>query len=538
MAIFTRFMPGGRAQSKRSDAVNEAAHWQSPSSLFKPAPIEYDLVTQLTYMSALATANVGRESLFQKTAELGYSTSGYFHRVHLVAQRLNYDYARACQLVADATDNQVVSSLLLRFSSSLSSGEPETVFLARETEIQLEQYSRKYERDLESLQKWTDAYVALMVSVTLVVVVSMVSMMIYSVGTAFILGLAAVMIGTAVLGDWIIYRTSPVEPKTHRLPQRSKTQDQMLSVAKVLLPAGAVLGAVVAFVFSIGAGMVAAGIAVAPVGVMAFIDDRNVDKADRDIATFLRSLGSIVGAIGTTVTEGMERINQRSLGSLEQGVRRLHVRLRSGIRPDLCWDRFVAETGSELVDRSVTTFWDTIKVGGDPDQIGFFASLFALKISLLRENRKLVSQTFMYLMVPLHGVLIAILLFVTEVMVVFATQLNNIQTQTIANTDPTTTGGLDVTNVLAFASPNIGFIRGFALVVTLVLTVVDTWSPHATAGGHHHKVWLYAAVMLVMSGLGLMFVPHIVGGLFQSVSGDLSNNSLASPGTAGPTGGR
>lgn len=529
MAILTKFMPGQKA--RRSDAIEEAANWQRASSLFKPESTEYDLVAQLTYMSALATANVGRENLFQKTAELGYSTSGYFQRVHLVAQRLNYDYARACQLVADSTNNEVVRSLLLRFSSSLASGEPETVFLARETEITLEQYSRKYERDLESMRKWTDAYVALMVSVTLVVVVSLVSMMIYSVGTVFILGMATVMIGIAVLGDWIIYRTSPVEPKTHKRPERSRTQDQMFAVARVLLPAGALMGAVVGFVFSIGAGMVAMGLTVAPVGIMAFIDDRRVDQQDRDVSTFLRSLGSIVGAIGTTVTEGLERLNQRSLASLEQGVRRLHVRLRSGIRPDLCWDRFISETGSELVDRSVSTFWDTIKLGGDPDQIGFLSSLFALKISLMRENRKLVSQTFMYLMIPLHAVLIIILLFVTEVMVVFATQLNNIQTQALSGADPTTTGGTDVTNVLAFASPDINFIRGFALVVTIVLTVVDTWSPHATSGGHHHKVWLYAAVMLLMSGLGLMFVPHIVGGLFHSVAGDLSSNPLAGPTT-------
>ncbi len=529
MAIFTRFMPGQK-QNQRSDAIEDAANWQRPSSLFKPAPIEYDLVAQLTYMSALATANVGRENLFQKTAELGYTTSGYFHRVHLVAQRLNYDYARACQLVADATESESVRSLLLRFSASLSSGEAEAIFLARETEIQLEHYSRKYERDLTSLQKWTDAYVALMVSVTLVVVVSLVSMMIYSVGTVFILGLATVMIGIAVLGDWIIYRTSPVEPKTHRRPERSKTQDQMYAAAKVLLPAAALLGAVVAFVFNIGAGMVAAGITVAPVGVLAFIDDRKVDQHDKDVSTFLRSLGSIVGAIGTTVTEGMERINHRSLATLEQGVRRLHVRLRSGIKPDLCWDRFVSETGSELVDRSVGIFWDTIKLGGDPDAIGYLSSLFAMKIALLRENRKLVSQTFMYLMLPLHLVLVAILLFVTEVMVVFASQLSGIQTSAINNTDPTTTGGIDVTNVLAFASPDINFIRGFALVVVLVLTVVDTWSPFATAGGHHHKVWLYAAVMLVMSGVGLMFVPHMVGGLFHSVAGnDLANNPLVSP---------
>jgi flagellar protein FlaJ len=535
MAFFTRFMPGQKTLA-RSDAVEDAANWQRSTSLFKPQPIEYDLVAQLTYMSALATANVGRENLFQKTAELGYTTSGYFHRVHLVAQRLNYDYARACQLVADATENETVRSLLLRFSSSLASGEPETIFLARETEITLEQYSRKYERDLESLRKWTDAYVALMVSVTLVVVVSLVSMMIYSVGTFFILSLAAVMIMIAVLGDWIIYRTSPVEPKTHRRPEKSKTQEQMFSAAKVLLPAGALLGAVVAIVFNIGAGMVAAAVAVAPVGILAFIDDAHVDRVDKDLSTFLRSLGSIVGAIGTTVTEGMERINQRSLASLEQGVRRLHVRLRSGIRPDLCWDRFTAETGSELVDRSVGTFWDTIKLGGDPDAIGLLASMFALKISLLRENRKLVSQTFMYLMLPLHAVLIAILLFVTEVMVIFAQQLNGIQSSAITNADPTLTGGMDVTSVLAFGSPNIAFIRGFALVITIVLTIVDTWSPHAAAGGHHHKVWLYAAVMLLLSGLLLMFVPHVVGGLFHSVSGnDITSNPLTSPGAPTPS---
>jgi len=517
MALLTK-SKGGAPKPVRSEAVEDARQWQKSSSLFKPAPMDYDLVTQLTYMSALATANVGRENLFAKTAELGYTTSGYFHRVHLVAQRLNYDYARACQLVADQTKDETVRSLLLRFSSSLASGESESVFLARETEIQIEHYAQKYERDLESLRKWTDAYVALMVSVTLVVVVSMVSMMIYSVGTIFILGLATVMIGVAALGDWIIYRTSPVEPKTHRRPERSKTQNQMFSAAKLLLPAGAVLGAIVGFVFSIGAGMVAAGIAVAPVGILAFMDDMRVDKQDRDVSTFLRSLGSVVGAIGTTVTEGMDRINQRSLASLEQGVRRLHVRLRSGIKPDLCWDRFISETGSELVDRSVSNFWDTTKLGGDPDQIGYLSSLFALKISLMRESRKLVAQTFMYLMVPLHAVLVGILLFVTEVMVVFATQLNQIQSQALTTTDPTTTGGIDVTNVLAFAAPNVAFLRGFALIVVIFLTFVNTWSPHCTAGGHHHKVWLFAAFALVMSGILLMTIPMMVGGLFDSVS--------------------
>jgi flagellar protein FlaJ len=143
----------------------------------------------------------------------------------------------------------------------------------------------------------------------------------------------------------------------------------------------------------------------------------------------------------------------------------------------------------------------------------------------MRENRKLVSQTFMYLMVPLHAVRIGVLMFVTEVMVIFAIQLNDIQAQALSTTDPTTTGGIDVTNVLAFAAPNIGFLRGFALIVTIVLTIVDTWSPHATSGGHHHKVWLFLAIMMVMSGVALMGIPAVVSGLFESVSSGLETTS-------------
>ena len=420
MAIFTRFLPGPKAGA-RSDNIEEAANWQRSTSLFKPAPLEYDLVAQLTYMSALATANVGRENLFQKTAELGYTTSGYFHRVHLVAQRLNYDYARACQLVADSTENEIVRSLLLRFSSSLSSGEPETVFLARETEIELDKYSRKYERDLESLRKWTDAYVALMVSVTLVVVVSLVSMMIYSVGTAFILGLAAVMIGIAVLGDWIIYRTSPVEPKTHKRANKSKTQDQMFSVARDPAARGRRARrrrrARVQHRRRHG-GWRHRGRASRRHGV-----HRRPHASTSTTATSRRSCARWAPSSARSArrsrkawsasTSARSRRWNRACGGCTCVSAPASGPISAGIassrRPAASWStgRW-APSGTRSSSAATRTLSATCR------------RMFALKISLLRENRKLVSQTFMYLMVPLHAVLIAILLFVTEVMVVFA----------------------------------------------------------------------------------------------------------------------
>ena len=161
-----------------------------PKSLFSREPVDFDLVTQLTHMSAVATSGIARDRLFDGTAELEYSTSKYFRRVHRVAQRLNYDYSKACEVVAEQVKNESVQNLLLHFSTRPRAGEAETDFLERETEVQLELYGKKYERDMESLRKWTDAYIALMVSTTLIVVISMVSMMIYPLGTMALVGLA------------------------------------------------------------------------------------------------------------------------------------------------------------------------------------------------------------------------------------------------------------------------------------------------------------------------------------------------------------
>ena len=51
------------------------------------------------------------------------------------------------------------------------------------------------------------------------------------------------------------------------------------------------------------------------------------------------------------------------------------------------------------------------------------ASMFAMKVSLLRASRKLVSSTFTFVMVPLHVALLSILLFVSEVLVIFGSKM-------------------------------------------------------------------------------------------------------------------
>ena len=85
----------------------------------------FDLLYQLSYMSVVATAGVPRNQIFERSAKLPCSCAEYFRKVELTSKRLKYDYATACRVVGETIQDEDVKGLLLRFSSSLISGEPE-----------------------------------------------------------------------------------------------------------------------------------------------------------------------------------------------------------------------------------------------------------------------------------------------------------------------------------------------------------------------------------------------------------------------------
>jgi flagellar protein FlaJ len=432
-----------------------------------------------------------------------------------VAQRLNYDYSKACEVVAEQVQLESVQNLLLHFATALSAGEAEIDFHDRETEVQLELYGKKYERDVESLRKWTDAYIALMVSTTLIVVISMVSMMIYPLGTMALVGLAFIVMLVTAAGAWIIFTVAPHEVKTHKLKRKSYEQQQMelLGPIAITLCGPAIVGGWM--LANLGVGMILGGLLLTPIGYLAWRDDRKVDRRDIAVPAFLRGLGSVMGAVGTTVPEGLARLNRRSLGGLEEHVHRLFVRLNNDIEPAMVWARLCGETGSELVTRSIHIFAEGIRLGGDPAAVGNLAASYAMKVSLLRSSRNLVSSTFMFVVMPMHAALLAIMLFVTEVVKVFGGQISDIQTQ---NLDSGIVQEAGVSDAISFAQPDMTFISIFVGVIIIMLTLANAFAPYAASGGHRFKLFVFLACTMAMSGVALLVIPHIVTGLFQSVA--------------------
>ncbi|MBT4124923.1 MAG: hypothetical protein HOE43_00880 [Chloroflexi bacterium] len=230
-------------------------------------------------------------------------------------------------------------------------------------------------------------------------------------------------------------------------------------------------------------------------------------------------LGGVTDAIGTTVSDALGKVDRRSLGSLEPYFRRLEVRVRSGITPDRCWDHLIKESGSELMERTINIFWDALTIGGNPLITGKTAAFFSAEISLLREKRALVAQTFGYLTVPLHAAMVGLLIFIVNVMQLFAESMLS----DTESADPSASGApipdiADSSGFNTFANVNFEFLNIIITMVVVVFTIANAVAPWAASGGHRMRAGYQIGVMMVVSGICMTIIPPLSRMIFTTIS--------------------
>jgi len=475
--------------------------------------MSFDMLYQLSYMSTIASAGVPRDQIFERSARLECSSAEYFKRVELARTRLKYDYARACRVVGEDLKEEDVKGMLLRFSSSLISGESEADFLVREAKARSEDYENAYGRSLEALKMWTDAYISLILSAVLVIIIGVVSTMIWKIETSFIIAMAFISVATTAIGVWLIWLISPKEITVLRWAG-SNEQKLARKLFKLLLPIAILMSALLMLSGqSLGIALIIIGALVFPIGFIMSSDDRKIAKRDDEVGTFLRSLGSVCTALGTTVNSALSRLDLDAINVLRISVKRLHTRLTAGIRSKYCWKVFVDETGSELANRSVGMFYDAIEVGGSAGQAGQQASLFASKISLLRARRRTVAYPFRWLCIAMHASVVVLLVFVTEVILAFANMVAKAQ-----ETMPSVSGAPSVSSFSSFNLSGLEIMHGMVMPLVLIFTVANAIVPSLAEGGSKYKILNNLGIMALISGGSLMLLPLVADALFQTVS--------------------
>ena len=473
--------------------------------------ISFDLLSNLTYMAALATGGSSRDLIFEKAMEQDFKTGIYFRQVYMLTKRMGFEYVRAFRMVSKKAGAHSVKTLLLRFAGAITAGVSEAGFLAEEARVEREQYINAYYRNLETLTKWGDAYAALLVSVSLVVVVAMISSMISKLGGSFVMMLTFSMVAVSTFGAYIIYRTAPFEVKTYQFKRGPILRQWAKRLFCGLVPVGVVLGLLMGFLYGKSFFFLIFGASMLPAGFLSVRENSLIDQIDSEMAVFLRSLGKVTATLGTTVARSLAKIDRRSLSTLEPYLKRLDIRLSKGVATERCWDAFRDELGSELANRATKVFVDGITLGGPPERVGEISGEYAMDTALMRARRAVSAMPFAFLTIPLHFAMTGLMVFVLEIMIAFNARITSALEEM-----ETISGGTGIDAVASlpfFQQHDMGLLTMMTTIALIAMTISNALAPKFAMGGHSLNAAFFGGITCMMTGFNLLVIPKITSGL-------------------------
>jgi len=385
----------------------------------------------VTYMASITTAQATRPEIFAYTAAREeYVTTKYIKKVEFFVKRWNYSYVQALSLIADKVQNDMLRSMLFRYANSIESGVPDEDFLTRELSTIRSVYRNTYEQGLDLLQKWSDAYIAMLFSATLVGIIMMISIAIFAPDNIqqTLISSYGIVLAVSVFGIVTMYRAVPHDDKTHHLPEGSREQNLVRNLEKKIIPlaliAAAVLGAITG---NVGLGMLMLGLLLVPLGFIGYLDDKN--HRSTEILNSPRSSdrsAPSMGGKGITIANALAEIDRKSLEALEPFINSVFSKLNLGLDENLIWNRFINECGSNLIYKYLNIFRDSVELGGKPDVIGQIVGSSMLEQVLLREKRNNVAMGFVVLLIPMHAMMVGIFLFLYHIMITMSHAIESV----------------------------------------------------------------------------------------------------------------
>ena len=165
---------------------------------------------------------------------------------------------------------------------------------------------------METLQKWGDAYAALLVSATLIVV-ALISTMMMDLPDSMVILLVGTMFGVTSIGVFIIYKTAPQEIKAYKNRKGPEERRRAILAFYVLAPLGFFGFLYMGQTSGLGIGFLMLGISLAPSAYYGFRDDGRVTRIDQELPNFIRALGNVSGALGVTLSASIGKIDRRAM---------------------------------------------------------------------------------------------------------------------------------------------------------------------------------------------------------------------------------
>lgn len=479
-----------------------------------------DLLFMITYMASLAIANATRNEIFSFAANRKeYISSKYIANVDTYVTKWSFSYAESLTLVAERTHNDILKNLLSRYSNAIESGVPDDEFLKNELSATRSIYRSKVEEGLEMLKQWGDAYVAMLLSATVIAVTLMISIAIYSPqGMESTLGFSyAIVFSICFFGNLLMYTSVPYDPKTHGLAERPSKEQQMIYSLERIAIILAIIAIIILLALGINYGLIflLVGILMAPLGIIGYIDDKNISLRDRDFSTFIRSFGSVMGGQSSTAVQALGAIDRKSLAALEDLLNSVYSKMNLGLDDREIWDKYIGQAGSDLIYKYINIYLDIVKMGGPPEPIGNVVGSSILEQVLLREKKDMHAKSFILLLAPMHIAMAGIFVALYTIMVVLTGSVSGMMAhfrEVSAAAGGSASAGVSAGTAVGgsinmFSNFPEGPMMTFVIITLTIITISNILAARIVGGGDRYMYYFYAAIFCTLTGLVLLITP-------------------------------
>jgi len=484
-----------------------------------------DLLFMITYMTAITTAQATRPEIFAySAARTEYAPSKYFAKVELFVKRWNFSYSQAMEVIAAKVRNDMLRSMMNRYANSIMSGVPDEDFISRELITIRSIYRNDYEQGLEMLKKWGDAYISMLFSAAVIGIILMISVAIYSPGSAEQTLTSSHLIILAISGFGLItmYRAVPSDQKTHPLIKKSKEQEIIKRMAPKVIPIALIAGLLLFFMSgNFGLALLITGLVIIPLGIIGYLDDRNIVLRDSEFTVFIRSLGAVMSGKGLTITTALQEIDRKSLPNLKFLINGVYSKLNLGLDEKQVWNRFVGESGSDLIYKYLIIFRDCVDLGGSSKEVGQVIGASMLEQVLLRDKRNTISMGFMVLLIPMHTMMVGIFLFLYHILLTMSEKIESVASQ-MGNPSNSLSGAGSISGG-TFGGDGLGLFMNFPketmntyIIITIALILISNiLAGKIVMGGDRYMIFFIASLLMIVTGIVFIVSPIIVGTFFN-----------------------
>ena len=484
-----------------------------------------DILFMITYMASITTSQVTRPEIFAYTASRKeYTPTKYIEKVEFFVKRWGYSYAEGLKLVAERVRSDMLRSMFNRYGNSIDSGVPDEDFLRLELSTIRSVYRNTFEQGFEMLKKWGDAYIAMMLSGTIVGIIIMVSVAIYApTDIDSTLNLSyMIIIMIAFFGLFTMYRSIPEDQRTHRMKDAcSYEQGIVIRLERFLVPI-AVIAGILMIVIGVNPGFAAllVSILLAPLGIIGFKDDLNIIRRDEDFSTFIRGLGSIMGGKGLTTAYALSEVDRKSLDILGPDIDGVYTKLNLGLDDRLVWNRFIGDSGSNLISKYLNIFRDSVALGGSPAEIGKIVGSSMLEQVLLRKKREMLSTGFIVLMVPMHVAMVSIYLFLYQILLSMSRAISEVyssfgETGAALSSSSSSSASSIMGSIGVFTNFPEEKIATYVAITIFMITLSNVVAGKLVKGGDRYMYYFFGSLLFALTGIMFIVTPFVVEMFFQ-----------------------